>query len=128
VHQPAHVRQAHIALLQLRLGQNTPASRPRGVVALKGEVHLLEAMALRRRTKRGLGSLSRSTKENAMCRLHVSSRRTYQPKAPCPGAPLSRAAPAADGAPEGPAPTAPQTRQWVVTNGVSFIRNKRDTS
>src|SRR5439155_17958031 len=110
VHQPAHVRQAHIALLQLRLGQNTQASRPRGVVALKGEVHLLEAMALRRRTKRGLGSLRRATKENAMCRLHVSSRRPYQAKATCPGAAPSWAAPAADGAPEGLPTAAPQAR------------------
>src|SRR6266566_2074690 len=128
VHQPAHVRQAHIALLQLRLGQNAHASRPRGVVALKGEVHLLEAMALRRRTKRGLGSLSRATKENAMGRLHFSSRCTYQDKAAGPGARPAWAAPAAAGAPEGPATASPQTRQWVVTNGVRFIRNKQDTS
>src|SRR5207244_6267168 len=66
VHEAADVRQAHVAALELRMGQHTDATGARIRVAIEREVHLLHAVALGSGTECRLGALRGATEENAI--------------------------------------------------------------
>src|SRR5262249_44787891 len=88
VHQLADVRQAHVAVLQLGAGEHAEASCPGVAVALEGEVHLLDAVALRGLAECCLGALRGAAEEDAFFGLHgVSSGGALFP---IPAAPSTR--------------------------------------
>src|SRR5262249_42201498 len=72
-HQPAHVGEADVAVLELGVGQDADAARARVAVALEGEVHLLDAVALGALAEGGLGALCGAAEEDALVGLHGGS-------------------------------------------------------
>src|SRR5690606_5295814 len=70
VHEPAHVGEAHVAAAQLFLGQHADAAVARVVVALEGEVHLLDAVALGGGAEGRLGAGGGPAVEHAVLGFH----------------------------------------------------------
>jgi len=66
VHQAADVREAHIAVLQLGMGEYADAPRAGVIVLVEREVHFFDAVTFGCRTELGFGALSGSAEENAV--------------------------------------------------------------
>ena len=77
VHELADVRQAHVAVLQLLVGQHADAAGAGIGMSLEGEVHLVDAVALGGLAEGGFGALRSAAEENAVLWLHgmASGRR-----------------------------------------------------
>src|SRR5438132_919249 len=70
-HQPADVREADITLLQFQVRQDPDAASPGVLVSVECEVHFLNAVTLRRFTKRRFRARRCSTEQNAIFRFHL---------------------------------------------------------
>src|SRR5262249_59535643 len=71
VHQLADVGEAHVPPPELRVGQHAEPAAARRLVSLEGEVHLVDAMALRGGAERRLGAPLTAAEENAVLAPHV---------------------------------------------------------
>src|SRR5947199_8794721 len=73
VQQLRHVRQAHIALLQLFVIEDTHAALTLDGMAVEGEVHFLDAMLCGALAKGRLGALGATAEQYAVARFHSSN-------------------------------------------------------
>ena len=73
VHELAQVAEADVAMAQLRPGKDAQAALAGIAVPVEGEVHLVDAVALCRRSEFRLGAIGRATKTNAVLAFHVRS-------------------------------------------------------
>src|SRR5205814_9571397 len=70
VQQLRHVRQAHIALLQLFVIEDTHAALTLDGMAVEGEVHFLDAVLCGALAKGRLGAFGATAEQNAIIWLH----------------------------------------------------------
>src|SRR5262249_49847 len=80
VHQLAHVGEVHVALSQLGASEDAEAAPASVVVALEGEVHLVDAVPLGDGSELGLAAVGGATEENAVLGLHACSSRADVPQ------------------------------------------------
>ena len=80
VHELRDVGEAHVAVLQLGVRQHADAALARVLVAVEGEVHLLDAVPFRGGTERRLRATGGATEENAVFAVHREPlRRLFSP-------------------------------------------------
>jgi hypothetical protein len=70
MHQPGDVLEVDVTREEFLVIEDADASLADGLVAIEGEVDLLDAMSFGTRTKLGFGSRSSTAEENAVGRCH----------------------------------------------------------
>ena len=70
VHQLRDVGEADVAVLELFMIQHANAAPANDLVAVEGEVHLLDAVTLRARAEFSLGALGATGEKDAVARVH----------------------------------------------------------
>src|SRR6185503_666836 len=76
VHQLADVAEAHVAAPELGVGEDAAPALPDRIVALEGEVHLVDAVALGGGAERRLGTRRTAAEQDAVLAPHAGATLT----------------------------------------------------